>query len=95
MAIVIYLTFGGIRRPVFELGLSVSRVALRVSALKSGVTAQRAHRSQVWMPSTRVLWCYAVILTAARDRPLPPRDAAEPAVPVSSKPSYSRRTKAF
>jgi hypothetical protein len=33
------------------------------------------------MPSTRVLWCYALILTAARDRPLPPRDAAEPVVP--------------
>jgi len=62
---------------------------------KISVTAQRAHRSQVWMPSTHVLCAMAVILTAARDRPLPPRDAPEPAVPVSSKPSYSRRTKAF
>lgn len=43
---------------LFELGLSLLRAALRVSALKSGVTAQRAHGSQVWMPSTRVLWCY-------------------------------------
>ena len=35
--------------------------------------------------STRVLWCYAFILTAARDRPPPPH-AAKPAVSVSKKP---------
>jgi hypothetical protein len=68
---------------------------LIVSALKSSVTAKRVRRLQVWVPSTRVLWCYAVILAAARDRPRSPRDAAEPTVSVSAKPCHSPRTKAF
>src|SRR5580704_4803991 len=68
---------------------------LTVCFRRSFVDAGRVPTSRSWTPSTRQLWCYAVILAAARNRPSPPRDTAEPAVPVSPKPCYSRRTEAF
>jgi hypothetical protein len=71
--------------------IQLKGVSLTMSALRSLLAAKRAHRSEVWMPSTRQLWCYAVILAAARDRPHPPRDAGKRAIPLSSKPCSSRR----
>jgi len=68
---------------------------LTVCFRRSFVDAGRVPTSRSWTPSTRQLWCYAVILAATRNRPSPPRDTAEPAVPVSPKPCYSRRTEAF
>ena len=68
---------------------------LTVCFRRSFVEAGRVPTSRSWTPSMRQLWCYAVTLAAARNRPSPPRDTAEPAVPVSPKPCYSRRTEAF
>ena len=56
-------------------------------------------RSQLWTPSTRELWCYAIILAASRDRKSspgndsvsassaapPPKDAVKPVILLSSK----------
>lgn len=86
-------------RVVAEIALTPRRAGdsrgLTVSALRSCVAAKRAHRSQVWMPSARVLWCYAIILAAERVCPPPPRDAAEPAGSLLSKSCYSRGRKRF
>ena len=72
-----------------------NRQGLIVSALTFRVATMRAHCSRMWVPSTRLLWCYAIILATAHDFPPPPRDAAKPAASVSDKPCYTRRSKAF
>jgi hypothetical protein len=36
--------------------------------LRSLFTRRRQRRSQLWTPSTRELWCYAIILAASRVR---------------------------
>jgi len=52
--------------------------------LTSLFARRRQRRSQLWTPSTRELWCYAVILAASRvQKPsatdVIPTGAAEPA----------------
>ncbi len=54
-------------------------------ALTSLFTRRRQRSSQLWTPSTRELWCYAIILAASRVRKpsannvTPTGGAAEPA----------------
>jgi hypothetical protein len=73
--------------------------SLTVQVPTSQLTGLRGRRSQVWMPSMRELWCYAIILAASRDRKAfsgndivlatgaapPPSDATRPVIPLSSK----------
>jgi len=56
-----------------------------MAVLTSLFARQRQRRSQLWTPSTRELWCYAIILAASRVRKpsatdvTPTGGAAEPA----------------
>jgi hypothetical protein len=40
-----------------------------VPSLRSFAEAGRVRRTRLWVPSTRQLWCYALILDAAPNRP--------------------------
>jgi hypothetical protein len=73
-----------------------------MAVLASLFARRRQRRSQLWMPSTRELWCYAIILTASQARKpsatdvTPTDDAAEPAnrsMQCAAQPCYSPERK--